>query len=283
MDTAKMVRAIAEAGGSPRQYEGYAKFKRKAKTPLVAIPTTAGTGSEMDGWAAITDTERRFKMVIGDPDALAPTFSLIDPALTLTLPPHLTAETGMDAFIHALEAHVSTANSPITDAVALRAMELLAANLRDAWAHGENILAREPVMYAAMMAGIAISNSDCGAIHVIAEVVGGLYDIRHGLAVASFAPAIIRYNTPAAAPRMANVAKAMGDSLGAADKVWQEVTRLVADLGIPRPSQLGIARKDIPEIARLCPQNASSGGNPRAMGEQDFLRLTEECLDSDLW
>jgi alcohol dehydrogenase len=289
MDAAKAMRAMAEVGGSLAQYEGFFKFQRKVKTPMVAIPTTAGTGSEMGGWAVITDTARRFKMGFGDPDALAPTFSLVDPALTLTLPPQLTAETGMDAFVHGLEVYVSKASSPLTDIVALKAMELLAANLRDAWARGENILAREKVMYASMMAGIAISNADCGAIHVIAEVVGGLYDLRHGLAIASFTPAIMKYNTPAVMHRMADVAKAMGlrveqeDARSAADKAWREAARLVADLGIPRPSQLGIKAKDIPEIARLCPQNMSSGGNPRAMGEKDYLALTEECLANDLW
>jgi alcohol dehydrogenase len=289
MDAAKAMRAMAEVGGSLAQYEGFFKFHHKVKTPLIAIPTTAGTGSEMGGWAVVTDSARRFKMGFGDPDALAPTYSLVDPALTLTLPPHLTAETGMDAFVHALEVYLSKARSPVTDAIALQAMTLLAANLREAWARGEDILAREKVMYASMMAGIAISNADCGAIHVIAEVVGGLYDIRHGLAIASFTPAIMKYNTPAVVGRMVEVARAMGarveqeEARSAADRAWQQVARLVADLGIPRPSQLGVNRKDLPAIAKLCPQNMSAGGNPRAMGEEDYLKLTEECLASDLW
>lgn len=289
IDTAKAIRAVAQAGGKINDYEGFFKFGFKAQVPFIAVPTTAGTGSEAGGWAVITDTKRKSKMGFGDPDALAPTISIVDPTLTLSVPPRLTAETGMDAFSHALETYVTTFASPITDALAIYAIRLITRNLKAAWANGKDLAAREQVMYGSMIAGLAMDNASCGAIHVLAEVIGGLYDIPHGMSIAAFTPHVMKYNTPAVKDKMVEVARAMGvaeEKLRgdkAPDCAWQQAARLNAEFGIQKPSELNIDKNKIQSIAELCPQNMSSEGNPRKMTEDDYVVLLKDCLSNDLW
>jgi alcohol dehydrogenase len=289
MDTAKAIRAVVRAGGRINQYEGFNKFRVKPETALIAIPTTAGTGSEMGGWAVITDTARKFKMGFGDPLALSPTISIVDPKLTLTLPASMTAASGMDAFAHAVEVYVSVASSPITDALALKAIELIFGNLKTAWSNGKNLTARANVMYGSMIAGMAMSNADCGAIHAVAEVVGGLYDISHGLSIASFTPHVMKYNCEAVVDKMGNITRAMGAKVegmsnrDAAQLAWRRAAELAGSLEIPRPSELGIEKSRIREIATLCTQNMSSGGNPKPMKEADYEGVLNDCLSEQLW
>jgi len=290
IDSAKAIRAVAQAGGNINDYSGVDAFNNmKPRIPLIAVPTTAGTGSEMGSCAVITDTKRNIKFAVLDKSAMLPTISIVDPALTLTLPPSLTAQTGMDAFNHALEAYVIKTSSPITDPIALNVIELISKNIRIAWANGEDIMAREKLMYGSMMAGIVITNVYCGATHAIGEAVGAKCNLGHGLVIASFTPYVMKYNTPAVPEKMANIARAMGVNtekmsiLDAADAAWQETVRLVADLGIPRPSDLGIEKKELSNIAKLCLNNVSSEPNPRSMSEKDYLLFLEECLSKDLW
>jgi alcohol dehydrogenase class IV len=292
IDAAKAIRAVAQTGGIINDYEGFDRFGVSAEIPLIAVPTTAGTGSEMGGWAVVTDTKRHFKMGFGDPPALAPTISIIDPALTVTLPPELTAATGMDAFSHALEVYLSTASSPITDALALRAIELVAKNIGTAYKNGEDLKARENMMYGSMIAGMAMSNADCGAIHAIAETVGGIYDIGHGVSIASFTPHVMKFNTIAIPEKMANVARAMGVDISgastkdAANSAWQAAAQIMSDLSLPRPSELGIDRDDeelLHRIAHLSTTNMSSGGNPRPVSKEDYYVILKEALTEHLW
>jgi len=289
MDTAKAIRAVAQSGGIINQYEGFDRFGITPDVPLIAVPTTAGTGSEMGGWAVITDSKRKFKMGFGDTTALAPTVSIVDPKLTMSLPPQMTAASGMDAFAHAVEVYVSTASSPITDALALRAIELISTSLKTAWSNGKDLDAREKVMYGSMIAGMAMSNADCGAIHAVGEVVGGLYDIGHGLSIASFTPHVMKHNCDSVIDKMRNIARAMGVKVEgmplaeAAHYAWRQSAELASGLGIPRPSELRIEKSRIREIAALCTQNMSSGGNPKPMKEGDYERLLNDSLSEQLW
>ena len=289
MDTAKAIRAVSRAGGTINQYEGFNLFGIQPETTLIAIPTTAGTGSEAGGWAVITDSERKFKMGFGDPLALAPTVSIVDPMLTLTLPPQMTAACGMDAFAHAVEVYVSTASSPVTDALALEAIGLISENLLAAFSNGEDVRAREKVMHGSMIAGMAMSNADCGAIHAIAETVGGLYDIGHGVSIASFTPHVMKYNCTAVGSKMRNIARAMGAQVEgmsvteAAQLGWQAAAALVSQLGIPRPSELAIEKDRLKDIAALCTTNMSSGGNPRPMSQADYENVLSDALVRQLW
>jgi alcohol dehydrogenase len=289
IDSAKAIRAVAQAGGKINDYEGFFKFGIKARLPFIAIPTTAGTGSEAGGWAVVTDTKRKFKMGFGDPDALAPTISIVDPALTVSVPPRLTAETGLDAFSHALETYVTTYSSPVTDSMAIYAIQLISRHIKDAWEHGDDLAARAKVMYGSMIAGLAMDNAGCGAIHVLAEVIGGLYNIGHGRSIASFTPHVMKYNASSVKEKMVDVARAMGvseDKLRGKEAphyAWKEVARLNSEFGIPRPSELHIDEKEIPSIAKLCLQNMSSDGNPREMSEGEYVSLIKECVSNDLW
>jgi 1,3-propanediol dehydrogenase len=195
----------------------------------------------------------------------------------------------MDAFSHALETYIAKTSTPMTDIISIEAIKLISKNIRIAWADSENIVAREKLMYASMMAGIAINNADCGATHAVGEVIGGKYDLGHGLVIASFTPYVMEYNAPAVPEKMANIAKAMGINtekmtiVDASDMALKLTIRLVTDLGIPRPSDLGIEKKELSNLSKLCVQNMSSQGNPRRMDEKEYLLFLEGCLSRNLW
>ncbi|ELY62892.1 iron-containing alcohol dehydrogenase, partial [Natrinema versiforme] len=193
--------------------------------PLVTVPTTAGTGSEVDYWAVITDEEREFKMALGQSPQypggpyLGAEISLVDPALTETLPPRQTAATGFDAFSHALENHVSSARPPLVEPLTKHVMGLVSEHLPAAYEDGE-MAAREQMMFGSHVAGICENFAGFGAIHSLAETTGGMYpEIPHGEAIAAYTPAVMRYNIEAVPGRYAEVAEAMGvDVSGVSDE-----------------------------------------------------------------
>ena len=192
IDTAKAIGVILQEGGRIQDYEGLGKVK-KPITPLIAVPTSAGTGSEVTFWSVITDTRRKFKMSIGSP-LMAAKVALVDPMLTLTLPKEITAFTGIDALVHAIEGYTSLLAQPISDSLALTAIELISSNIRKAYAYGSNIHARYNMMLGSMVAGIAFGNADIASVHCMGEAIGGLYDTPHGLAMAIFLPYCIEHN-----------------------------------------------------------------------------------------
>jgi alcohol dehydrogenase len=281
MDTAKCITVIQANGGVIRDYESTPDCWFKVPgpcTPLVTIPTTAGTGSEVTMFAVVTDLETHVKWNVGDPK-MAPRVALVDPSLTLSLPPAVTAATGMDALTHAIEAYTVICAEPLSDALALEAIRLIARSLRTAYANGANGEARCDMMLASMLAGLAFSNGDCGAVHGMAESIGGVYDTPHGVANAIYLPVLMEYNVIAVPTKFAVIASAMGENIdglspmAAARRAIVAVRELAADLRIPTAHQVGVRDEDLPMLAERAMENLSTPDNPRTMSVADYLEL----------
>jgi len=279
MDTAKAIGVVATHGGRIQDFEGLG-LVQKPITPLVAIPTTSGTGSEVTFWAVITDTERSFKMSVGSP-LCAATVALVDPELTLGLPAAVTAYTGVDALTHAVEGFTSALSEPLTDSLAVSAIRLIAGSLRKAHADGKDAEARYEMSLASLLAGVAFGNSDIAAVHCMGEAIGGLYDTPHGIAMAIYLPVVTEFNCETVPEKYAIVAEALGEDvsglsrLEAARRASVAIRRLTDDLGIPSASQTGVRREDFPRLANAASVNVSVESNPREVTEADFMDLFE--------
>jgi alcohol dehydrogenase len=246
---------------------------------LIAVPTTAGTGSELTFSAVITDTARKYKMTVKTPYT-APAAAVCDPELTLSVPPHVTAATGMDALTHAIEAFTATGAQPISDAAALYAMELIAGNLEKAVRDGSDIHARSAMLMGSMLAGIAFSRSDVASVHCVAEALGGMYDLPHGVCNAVILPHMMEYNMGHCIDRYARVADAIGAPVAQsaapeakAEGAVEAVRSLARAVDLPSFASLGVAKDDHGEIARKSASNLSTPSNPRPMAEEDYLEL----------
>ncbi len=279
MDTAKAIGVIQQEGGKITDYEGLG-IVTKPITPLVAIPTTAGTGSEVTFWSVVTDTARSFKMSIGSP-LIAARVALVDPELTVGLPATLTAATGVDALTHAVEGFTATLSEPLTDSLAVSAIRLIGKSLRQAYANGGNLEARYDMMLASLLAGVAFGNSDIGGVHCMGEAIGGLYDTPHGIAMAIYLPVVAAFNSIAVPEKFAVVAEALGEDVAhlstveAARRAPMAIRRLTDDLRIPSATTVGVRREDFPRLAKAASINVSVESNPRVASEQDFLDMYE--------
>ena len=267
-DCAKGIALCATNGGEIADYEGVDR-SAKPQLPLVSINTTAGTASEMTRFCIITDEERHIKMAIVDRN-VTPLLSVNDADLMLAKPKGLTAATGMDALTHAVEAYVSTAATPITDACALKAIELIAKHLRTAVAHGDNLEAREQMAYAQFLAGMAFNNASLGYVHAMAHQLGGFYDLPHGVCNALLLPHVEAFNSSVSAERLMQVAQTMGvpvqglDAAAGAKACVAAIRQLAADVGIPKSlSELGVKEADIPMLATNALADACGFTNPR--------------------
>ena len=284
MDTAKAIGVIQQEGGKITDYEGLGLVK-KPITPLVAIPTTAGTGSEVTFWSVVTDTARSFKMSVGSP-LIAARVALVDPELTLGLPAPITAATGMDALTHAVEGYTATLSEPLTDSLAVSAIRLLSKNLRQAYANGGNLEARFNVMLASLLAGVAFGNSDIGGVHCMGEAIGGLYDTPHGIAMAIYLPVVAEFNAIALPEKFAVVAEALGEDVRhlsvveAAKRAPLAIREISQDLRIPSAADVGVLPEDFPRLAKAASVNVSVGSNPRVATEQDFFAMFEAAQGS---
>ncbi|MEO0035813.1 MAG: alcohol dehydrogenase [Pseudomonadota bacterium] len=274
-DCAKGIALTATNGGSIRDYEGVDRSAR-AQLPLIAINTTAGTASEMTRFCIITDEARQVKMAIVDRH-VTPLLSVNDPELMLGKPKLLTAATGMDALTHAVEAYVSVAATPITDACALKAVAIIASNLRTAVAEGANLAAREAMAYAGFLAGMAFNNASLGYVHAMAHQLGGFYDLPHGVCNAVLLPHVEAFNAEVAASRLKDVAHAMGvETVGlndrqGADAAIAAIRRLSADIGIPAGlTELGVRDQDVPILASNALKDACGLTNPRQANQQEI-------------
>lgn len=275
IDCAKAIAVVARQGGAARDYVGPDKIGGDV-LPLIAIPTTAGTGSEVTFSSVITDSKEKYKFSIKDPK-IAPKVALVDPEMTLTMPPGLTAATGMDALTHAIEGFTANAAEPIADSAALYAIELITAYLRAAVSDGSNLEARAGMLLGSVLAGIAFSHSDVAAVHCVAEALGGKYDAAHGVCNAVVLPAVMEYNLDYCKDRYARIAAAMGLSYenveeGARQAV-KAVQKLASDVRLPEFGSLGVQEKDFEELALNSFKNGSNIDNPRPMTEEDYLSL----------
>lgn len=266
-DCAKGIALVAANGGNIKDYEGV-NVSKKPQLPLIAINTTAGTASEMTIFAIITDEERHVKMAIVDKH-VNPVLAVNDPNLMVSMPASLTAATGMDALTHAIEAYVSTAATPVTDACAQKAIELIQAYLRDAVADGNNMEARDKMAYAEYLAGMAFNNASLGYVHAIAHQYGGFYNLPHGVCNAILLPAVQEFNAKVAAKQLKDCAKFMGvdvsgmsDDEGAAACI-AAIRKLSADVNIPKGfTELGAKEEDFDILATNALKDACGATNP---------------------
>jgi alcohol dehydrogenase class IV len=275
IDCAKAINVVASNGGQVRDFKGYGKILGEV-LPLIAIPTTAGSGSEVTFSAVITDSREHFKFSIKDPK-IAPRVALVDPEMTLSMPAALTAATGMDALTHAIEAYTAKAAEPLSDAVALYAVELITTHLRAAVSDGKNIEARSGMLLGSLLAAIAFSHSDVAAVHCIAEALGGQYDLPHGVCNAVTLPAVMEYNLDYCVDRYARIALAMGLGDGSVEsrarQAVAEVKKLVADIHLPEFRKLGVKEGDFEKLANNSAANGSNRDNPRPMEKGDYLKV----------
>jgi choline dehydrogenase len=286
MDTAKSIGVVAVHGGSILDFE-WADPQPIVKRipPLICVPTTSGTGSEVTLWAVITDPERKIKYNVGGTGLIAAHVALIDPRLTLGLPPHITAGTGMDALTHAIECYTCGYAQPWPDAVALWAIETIAKWLRLAYAQGHNEEARYKMSMAAMLAGMSYGTESAGAVHAMSQTAGGYYDLPHGALTASLLAPVMAYNYMGEPEKYARIAQAMGEYTWGLP-VWETaelaadaVARLTADLNIPTLSELGIPQDDIPVLAQLAYDDPQTIGNPRDIDVAGYEKIYRSCFE----
>lgn len=298
IDVGKVVSMLATNGGDIRDYEirsgediGAGKIK-EFPLPLFTIPTTAGTGSEINFWAVITDTSRKFKMLIGQPPLvpggpyMGAICALVDPLMTLSLPPKQTAATGIDAFFHAVEVFISPATPPILRPIALNAAELVVKWLPKAYKEGENKEAREKMMLAAHMGGICINFGGLGAIHALGEAIGGVYEyIPHGCALAAVAPNVLRYNSSVVTDKYFDLERRMHPEnarltcVNAPKMFIETVSSLIATVDLPQNLRsLGVKFESLYEIADKASKAIEMSTNPRKAGHSDLLEILKESF-----
>ncbi len=288
IDTAKAMAILAAGGGRMTDYKVPVQADLAA-LPIIAIPTTAGTGSEATRFTVITDTERDEKMLIAGFAAL-PLAALVDYELTLSVPPRTTADTGIDSLTHALEAYVSRRANPYSDAQALAAMRLIGPNLRTVYREPANAAAREAMMLGATLAGIAFSNSSVALVHGMSRPIGAHFHVPHGLSNAMLLPAVTRYGLQAAPARYAAAARAMGfanaaeEDEAACERLATELESLNRDLAVPTPGAFGIDEATwTGKLALMAAQalaSGSPGNNPRVPAAEEIVALYREAWAS---
>ena len=282
-DCAKGIALLATNGGEIKDYEGVDKSK-KPQLPMVGINTTAGTGSEMTLFAIITDEERHIKMALVDKH-LTPIIAVNDPMLMLAMPKSLTAATGMDALTHAIEAYVSTSATPITDACAEKAIELISNYLVNAVENGQDVEARDMMAYAEYLAGMAFNNASLGYVHAMAHQLGGFYNLPHGVCNAILLPHVQEYNKATSASRLAKIAKIMGGNIEeltdeqGADLCIDMIKSLSQTIGIPEGlGVLGVKESDFETLATNALNDDCSLTNPRKGNLEEVIDIFKKAM-----
>ena len=277
MDTAKAIGVEATHEGNVLDYEA-AEGKKELENripPLVTIPTTAGTGSEVTQWAVITDEDRELKFNTGGP-LIAAHLTIIDPELHVSMPPHVTAMTGIDVISHAVECYTMKFAQPVTDAVALLAMEYAAKYIRRAYADGTDLEARYGMAQAAMLAGLSYGSESAGAAHAMSQTLGGIIPVAHGQCVAAMMGPVMEYNWKGAPERFARVAQAFGidttqmNTEEAAKAAVQWMYDLVEDLDIPTLQEQGVSTDLTERLAKVAMDDPQTEGNPRDLNISDY-------------
>jgi len=285
IDVAKAVSAMAVNPGRIQDYMGADKFTLEG-LPIIAIPTTAGTGSEATAVTIITDTDRDVKMLISSPRVM-PKVALVDPLLTLKMPKGLTAATGLDALTHAIEAYVSRKAQPMTDLLALSAVALIAQNLPTAWAQPDNLEARSQTMLGSLQAGMAFSNASVALVHGMSRPVGALFHVPHGVSNACLLGVVMDFSLPGNYRRYADVARAMGlpdlgDEVKTAESGAAKVKEIIKKLEVPTLTQLGVSRDKLAPVVEKMAQDAiasgSPGNNPRLATPEEIVQLYYAAL-----
>ena len=288
-DCCKGIGLVVSNGGKIHDYEGVDKSS-KPFPPYVAVNTTAGTASEMTRFCIITDTSRKVKMAIVD-WRCTPSVAIDDPLLMMGMPPALTAATGMDALTHAVEAYVSTAATPMTDACAEKAIEYINRYLRRAVANGRDKEAREGMCYAQYLAGMAFNNASLGHVHAMAHQLGGFYDLPHGECNAILLPHVSQYNLISSRRRFGRIARLLGERTeglsptDASQKAITAITILSKDVGIPdglialgKKYGKDVREEDIPTMTANAQKDACGLTNPRMMTDAAVAAIYKAAL-----
>jgi choline dehydrogenase len=285
MDTAKSVGVEVTHGASILEFEVGRTELSERIAPLVAVPTTSGTGSEVTLWAVITDRERKIKFNVGGTPLIGPHVALVDPELTLGLPPAVTGQTGMDALSHGIECYTCDYHQPFNDAVALYAIELAGQWLRAAYEDGSNLEARTHMAHAATLGGLAYGVESAGAAHAMSQSAGGVHECPHGALTARVLGPVCEFNAPAGPERYARIAVALGadvhglDVNGAAAAGVEAVYRLADDVGIPTMEELGFSEDEISMLARIAYEDPQTIGNPRPVEISDYEEIYRKAFE----
>ncbi|MBI3466002.1 MAG: iron-containing alcohol dehydrogenase [Planctomycetes bacterium] len=290
MDLAKIAAAVLAHGGSPRDYVGESRVSGPV-LPLICVPTTAGTGSEVTAASVLTDTDQQLKVGVLS-NYLRPRVALVDPRLTLTCPPKVTADSGIDALTHAIEAYTAVDNAtfplpegersvyqgrhPLGDCLAEKAIQLIGQHLRQAVHHGNDLAAREGMALGALLAGLAFSNVGVAVVHALEYPIGGATHCSHGAGNGLLLPFVMRFNLPARVPEFARIAELLGENVSGlsqeerAERAIGAVERLKADIGIPgRLRELGVTEQQLRPFAE------------KAFGIKRILRVNPRPVTAD--
>lgn len=284
MDVAKAIAVLATNKGAAADYVGLNKVP-KAGLPKIMIPTTAGTGSEVTFTAVFLRKNLKKKEGMNSP-YLYPELALLDPELTLSLPPVPTAHTGLDALCHAVESYTSVNASPMSEMFSLEAIALIAENLRACVHDGKNIVARERMLLGSLYAGIGLANAGVTAVHSLSYPLGGKYGVGHGLANTMLLPAVMAFNLPAALEKFTDVAEAMGENVEglpvreAAYLALEAVEALTEDCGVHDTlSKFGVKEKDFPALADVAVTVARPlENNPRKLTKDDMIAIYAQAF-----
>lgn len=285
IDTAKAVAVLAANGGDISEYMGGKRIADQPPVPHIAVPTTAGTGSEVTDATVITNSSDHVKMMIKQ-FAFMPSAAIVDPLLTISSPKQVTAATGVDALSHAIEAYISNKAHPMTDIMALSAIRLIAQNLQDAYDNGQNISARENMSLAALQAGIAFSNASVCLVHGMSRPIGALFHVPHGFSNAMLLPAILEYSKDACIERLADVGRIFSGNSQlpdeeAAEAAVQAVKQLCQSLGIPNLEKWGINEQEfenaISKMSHDALNSGSPGNNPKVPEKEQIEDLYRVC------
>ena len=283
-DCAKGIALVATNGGHIRDYSKGVHLSTKPQLPLVTVNTTAGTASEMTIFAIVTNEKDETKYPVVDKN-LTPIIAVNDSELMVAMPKFLTAATGMDALTHAVEAYVSTAATPITDASAIKAIELISRNLKAAVDNGENREARDAMQYGEYLAGMAFSNASLGYVHSMAHQLGGVYDLVHGLCNAILLPHVSRFNARLTAERFADIAKAMGidttamSTAEAAEAGIVAIETLSHSVGTAQKlSDLGVKQDKLEFMAINALNDACSLTSPRKASTAEIINIFNQAM-----
>lgn len=287
IDTAKAVAVLAANGGYIGDFMGGKKLAEQEPVPHIVIPTTAGTGSEATDVTVITNTSNDVKMMIKQP-AFMPSLAIVDPVLTISSPKHVTAATGIDALSHAVEAYLSRKSHPMTDMIALSAMELIVQNIEAAYEDGENLTAREAMSLGSLQAGMAFSNASVCLVHGMSRPIGALFHVPHGYSNAMLLPAVLEFSKDACIDRLADLGRIFSpektnlSNEEAAELAVKAVKRLCLNLNIPNLKGWGIDESAFNQAVSKMTEDALASGspanNPRVPNREELETLYHTCF-----
>jgi len=280
IDQAKAIRVVAKYGGTAIDFSmrgGRAGEIRGDVPPMIAVPTTSGTGSEATRVAVITDPEKGVKFFLGSPFLMA-TNVILDPELTASMPPKVTAATGMDALVHALEAYVSPRANPIADSFGRTAFMLIGKSLKKAVGTGSDLDARSDMSMASLVAGIAFGIAGLGAVHSLAHPLGARYNVPHGLANSLMLPEVMKYNAKTSDARYVEAVKFMGMNVGSAQEAAEAMVKFAASIGLPtKLSEIKVPEDGLVQLSKDALADGTHFSNPVPCNEQCLLDMYKQA------